>query len=244
MLKKGMGSNLDKIAEVKEKFQSIQQRLSRAEWFKECNEYLKDESSKRTLEGLETLYRKAEEAKVGKEQPLYLALETLFTTVKEISLKTKKLSVATDKIETEDNEEFTIMDYEKKAEALKEKISNEELDQLLKRMKDLQNKIDFTREIAQLDTSKKNQDKYIQSITRCYNAHWSALENYHDTPISDLLTIRKSIQDIANLEGAILVSLPKFDAYYLKLHWSVDCAFFLTASPAIKVNIYVQKSFT
>jgi len=103
-------------------------------------------------------------------------------------------------------------------------------------MKDLQDKIDFSSEIALLDESKKNQDKYIQSITRCYNAHWSALENYQDTPISDLLTIRKSIQDIADLEGAILVSLPKFDAYYLKLHWSVDCAFFLTASSAIKVS--------
>ena len=89
---------------------------------------MKDESSKRTLEGLEALYRKAEDAKVEKDQPLYLALETLFTTVKEISLKTKKLSAATDKMDTEDNEEFTIMDYEKKAEALKEKISNEELD--------------------------------------------------------------------------------------------------------------------
>lgn len=90
---------------------------------------MKDETSKRTLEGLEALYRKAVDCKVEQDQPLYLALETLFTTVKDISLKIKKFSVVKEKMDTEgDTQEFTIMDYEKKAEALTEKISNEELD--------------------------------------------------------------------------------------------------------------------
>jgi hypothetical protein len=49
--------------------------------------------------------------------------------VKDISLKIKKFSVVKEKMDTEgDTQEFTIMDYEKKAEALTEKISNEELD--------------------------------------------------------------------------------------------------------------------
>jgi len=48
--------------------------------------------------------------------------------VKDISLKIKKFNAIKEKMDTEDTQEFTIMDYEKKAEALKEKISNEELD--------------------------------------------------------------------------------------------------------------------
>lgn len=63
------------------------------------------------------------------------------------------------------------------------------------------------------------------------------MENYKDTPNSDLLAIRQQINKIAKLETTILVALPKFDAYYLKIHWSIDCAFFLSTSLTIKVVI-------
>lgn len=61
------------------------------------------------------------------------------------------------------------------------------------------------------------------------------MENYKDTPNEDLLAIRAQIHEISKYENSILVALPKFDAYYLKLQWSIDCAFFLSSSLNIKV---------
>lgn len=49
-----------------------------------------------------------------------------------------------------------IMDYEKKAELLKDKVTLDELDELLLHMRDLADKIDFADQITLLESSKKN----------------------------------------------------------------------------------------
>lgn len=87
----------------------------------------------------------------------------------------------------------------------------DELDSSLARMKELTSRVDFDQAIEFLESSKKNQEKYVQSISRCFNSHQAALENYKDTPNEDLTAIRTQINEIAKLESTILVALPIYD---------------------------------
>lgn len=51
---------------------------------------------------------------------------------------------------------FEIIDFEKKAETMKNKITLDELDSLLERMRNLNTRIDFDSQIEFLVNSKKN----------------------------------------------------------------------------------------
>ncbi|KAL4463090.1 hypothetical protein ABPG74_007091 [Tetrahymena malaccensis] len=239
-LKKGMNAKIEKITEVKDKFTAIQQQQLQIEWAVECGEFLRNDSERKKLEDLESYYRRAESCKVSKQWSTLQALEALYTQVKELIVKSKKLmnnQSNQEKMDIEkDKDTPEIIDYEKKQKEFSSKVTIDEVDQLLERMKNLNDRVNFDSQIEFLELSKKSQEKYIQLITRCYNAHWSQMDNFQDTPSEDLLSIRTQIQEISKLEKNILVALPKFDSYFMKLQWSIDCAFFLSSSSSIQMK--------
>lgn len=78
------------------KFESLAALINRIQWGIDCQEYLKNNTERKKLDDLETLFRKAEEYKVPRTWGMFAAIETLYTQVKELVLKSKKFMINTD----------------------------------------------------------------------------------------------------------------------------------------------------
>lgn len=163
-VKKAMNPNIEKVTEVKEKLENIQKAFGRLEWITDCTAYLQNDTERKKLEDLESLFHRAEECKVPRTWTMFSNLETLYTQVKDLVLKAKKLMAdSQNKMEIEEtiaSGTVEILDYEKKSEAMEAKITNEELEQTLTKMKQLSTRVDFDQAIEFLENSKKNQEKY------------------------------------------------------------------------------------